>query len=405
MAPSSRPARIARLSSRAMGSDETVRPAAVERSPVDRRANLMRLLCFALAVMGALLLLFALTTFLPSRGWGFDFQAYLAAAQRLARGDPIYQQYSLDGPFRPGPYGLYLYAPPFAVATLPFTAISLQAAEIAWYLMRVGLLVVACAAMPVRPTIKCLAFAVAAITSPVLIDMNLGNVSVFVTAILVFVWRGIDRPLGSVALAIDMCVRPTLGLLLVWYALRRRWWPIVWTLATGLVIVLLTLPIAGIGGYRDYITVLRNLSEVTGQANNLDLGSTVARLGGGSLGASLALYGGYALGLGAMLVSLRFDRETSFMVTIGATLLLAPLLWDHYLAALILPAAFLAQRGRLWGLGLPLLAWLPPEVLPLLAVAGTFVPFVARRPREDAPPPEAQGLPTGVALPGVVPTP
>ena len=41
------------------------------------------------------------------------------------------------------------------------------------------------------------------------------------------------------------------------------------------------------------------------------------------------------------------------MVTIGATLLLAPLLWDHYLAALLLPAAFLAQRGRWWGLLLP----------------------------------------------------
>ena len=59
-----------------------------------------------------------------------------------------------------------------------------------------------------------------------------------------------------------------------------------------------------------------------------------------------------------MLVSLRYDRETSFMVTIGATLLLAPLLWDHYLATLLLPAAFLAQRGRWWGLALPLLAWL-----------------------------------------------
>jgi hypothetical protein len=43
----------------------------------------------------------------------------------------------------------------------------------------------------------------------------------------------------------------------------------------------------------------------------------------------LALYGGYVLGLGAMIVSLRYDRDTSFMVTIGATLLLAPLLWDH----------------------------------------------------------------------------
>ena len=84
--------------------------------------------------------------------------------------------------------------------------------------------------------------------------------------------------------------------------------------------------------------------------------------------------------IGAMLFSLRYDRETSFMVTIGATLLLAPLLWDHYLSMLLLPAAFLAQRGRWWGLGLPLLAWLPPEVLPLLAVAGTILPFFGAYP-------------------------
>ena len=382
-----------------MGSDETMRPAAeqpaVEQPAVERGASYGLFITFLIAVLGLLLLLLALNTLLPSRGWGFDFEAYLAAAQRLARGDLIYQQYSLDGPFRPGPYGLYLYAPPFAVATLPFTMVSVQSAEIAWYLLRIGLLVVACAAMPVRPTIRCLVFAVAAITWPVLTDMNLGNVSVFVTAILAFVWRGLDRPLGSVALAIDMCVRPTLGLLLIWYALRRRWWPIAWTIATGSVIVLLTLPIAGIGGYRDYLTVLRNLSEVTGQANNLDLGSTVLRLGGGSLGASLALYGGYALGIGAILFSLRYDREISFMVTIGATLLLAPLLWDHYLAALILPAAFLAQRGRLWGLGLPLLTWLAylkPELVPVLAIVATFAPFLVRRPREPAVSPPTTGV-------------
>ncbi len=370
-----------------MGSDDPVRPPAEESAAVDRRAGLIQLFAFVLAVLGLLLLLFSLTTFLGSKGWGFDFQAYLAAAQRLARGDPIYQQYSLDGPFRPGPFGLYLYSPPFAVATLPFTLLSLQTAETTWYLLRIALLVVACAAMPVRPTIRCLVFAVAAVTSPVLIDMNLGNVSVLVTVILAFVWRGLDRPLGSVALAVDMTIRPTLGLVMVWYLLRRRWWPVIWTVAAGIVIVIASLPIVGIRGYTDFLTVLRNLTEVTGQANNLDLGSTVARLGAGALGASMALYGGYVLGIGAMLVSLRYDRDTSFMVTIGATLLLAPLLWDHYLAALLLPAAFLAQRGKTWGLALPLLAWLPPFALPLLAVAGTLVPFLVRQPREhDVPP-------------------
>ena len=66
-----------------------------------------------------------------------------------------------------------------------------------------------------------------------LIDLNLGNVSVFVTAILAFVWRWLDRPLGSVALAVAMSVRPTLGLVLIWYLLRRRWRPVVWTIADG----------------------------------------------------------------------------------------------------------------------------------------------------------------------------
>ena len=91
--------------------------------------------------------------------------------------------------------------------------LSVQSAELLWYLLRVGPAGrrVRRDAGPAR-SIRCLVFAVAAVTFPVLIDMNLGNVSVFVTAILAFVWRGLDRPLGSVALAVDMCVRPTLGL-------------------------------------------------------------------------------------------------------------------------------------------------------------------------------------------------
>ena len=42
--------------------------------------------------------------------------------------------------------------------------------------------------------------------------------------------------------------------------------------------------------------MLRNVTDVTGQDNNLDLGSTVLRLGGGPLLASIALYGGLRRG-------------------------------------------------------------------------------------------------------------
>ena len=113
-------------------------------------------------------------------------------------------------------------------------------------------------------------------------------------------------------------------------------------------------------------------------------------------------WAGYAIATLAVLFSLRRDRELSYVVTLMATVLLSPLLWDHYLSNLLVPAAFVAGRGRLWALGLPLLAWAPQLLtwllpglggiadgaLPLVALAGLLLPFaVADR-----------GLPAGSLL-------
>ena len=152
----------------------------------------------------------------------------------------------------------------------------------------------------------------------------------------------------------------------------------IWAVAAGLVIILISLPAVGIGSYRDYLRVLTNVSEVTGVPNNLDLGSTFLRFGLGPTVATVALLSGYAVAIVAVIWALRRDAEVGFMVTLGASLLLAPLLWDHYLVNLLLPAAFLAQRGRPWALALPLLAWLPAPALPFLALAATLLPFLAR---------------------------
>jgi hypothetical protein len=62
----------------------------------------------------------------------------------------------------------------------------------------------------------------------------------------------------------------------------------------------------------------------------------------------------------------------AFVVTTTASVLTAPFLHPHYLVMLLLPAALLADRGRYWGLVLPLLGWLPSELLPLV-VLGTVV--------------------------------
>ncbi|MEA2623026.1 MAG: alpha,2-mannosyltransferase [Chloroflexota bacterium] len=316
----------------------------------------------------------------PTPGWGYDFEAYLLAAQRLGRGDPLYLSWTLDGPFRPGPFGLYLYAPPLAVAILPMTALSVPAATLLWFAARAALLLAACALMPVRPRVRLLILVLAVLSEPVLTDLNLGNVSLVVMFLSVVGWRFLDRPAGSVALAVAMTVRPTFGLFLVWWLLRRRWRALAWALAAGALAIALTLPFVRVDVYLDYVRLVRNLADVTGVPNNMDLGSTAARLGLGGALSTLALLGGYAIAIAAVIFSLRRDREVSFMVTLGATLLLSPLLWDHYLVNALLPAAFLIERGRRWGLalGVLVLLWVPAPGVPLLAVAATLAPLLAR---------------------------
>jgi hypothetical protein len=222
----------------------------------------------------------------------------------------------------------------------------------------------------------------------VIIDVQLGNVSLIVTCLTMIAWRFLDRPVGALAMALALTTRPTMALFLAWWAVRRRWRALAWTLVAGTAMVLLSLPLVGIQPYLDFVVVLRNLTNVTGVPNNVDLATTALRLRLPDWVVSAALYLSYGLAIGAALLSLRRDRELSFAVVAMATLFLSPLLWDHYLTQLLIPAAFLAKRGHSWGLLLPLLGWAPAIglklALPLVGLIGMFAPFLARAGDEPA---------------------
>jgi hypothetical protein len=380
---------------------------------LDAPARSWRLLGFLLAGLALLWLAaayVALSSEVPSHGepisradraWAYDYEAYIAAAQRVSEAGSPYQALTLSGPYRPGPHGLYMYSPILAVGLTPLSATSVDEGATWWFVMHVLALAAACALMPVQPEIRLFGFAAVAFSFAVMRDMALGNVSALLLLPMVMTWRWLDRPLGQIAQAVAISVRPTLGILLIWQLLRRQWRAVAWTLAAGLALILLTLPFVGVGGYLDYITVLRNMTDVSGVTFNHDLGSVALGVGAGSQAATLALLAGYAGGIGAMLLSLRRDRETGFMVTLMASLLLAPLLWDHYLAMLLLPAAFLAGRGHPWALLLPLASWLPVAgswtwLCPLIVIAVTLLLFLARDPEPVAPvAPEAPAVAAG----------
>jgi hypothetical protein len=336
--------------------------------------------CALIGIAGVAWILLSAFSFVKSPGWGYDFEAYLLAAYRLAHGESPYLAWTLAAPFRPGPYGLYLYAPPLAVALLPLTALSVPASTAVWFVVRGLLLIGSCLLMPLRWQTRAVVLGVAAISEAVLVDMNLGNVSLLVLFASVVAWRFLDRPAGAASIAFAMTVRPTFAIYFVWWVLRRRWREIVVCLVTGLAIILLTLPFVGISGYRDFLTLLRNLSDVTGVPNNQDFGSAVARLGLPSLASTAALFLGYLIAVVAIVVSLRRGAEISYLVTLGATLLLSPLLWDHYLV-LVLPAmGFLLERRTVAGATLALLTlfWMPAWLAPFVALGATLGPFLAR---------------------------
>ena len=313
-----------------------------------------------------------------SEAWAYDFTAYQHAVVRLMEtGSPYQPGRTLNGPFLAGPFDLYLYSPVPVVLMLPFGWLSIDGGALVFLVIRLAMLIALCALMPITRTARLATLAVACVSAPVLQDLNLGNVSLIVTFLSVVAWRYVDRPLGSLAIAAAASLRPTMALFVAWWLIRRQWRAVAWTAICGLGLVLITLPFVGIAGWNDYLTLLTNLTNFEGVYRNFALEALAARAGAPAWLASAALFAGYAAAGVAVALSLRRDRAVSFVVTLGATLMLSPLLWDHYLTNLLVPAGLLASRGRAWGLILPLLCWLPQELLPFVAFAGTVLPFAA----------------------------
>jgi hypothetical protein len=171
-----------------------------------------------------------------------------------------------------------------------------------------------------------------------------------------------------------IAIRFPFGAFFVLWLVQRRFRMIVFTIVAGLALILASLPIVGLGAYRDYVTILVGLPDIGTGVNNFSLKSTALTLG---LPAAIAGFGtilGFAAGLAAIaFAGRRRDGDVAFVVTAVASLLTAPFMHPHYLVMLLLPAALLADRGRYWGLALPLLGWLPGDTLPLVALGTLLV--------------------------------
>jgi hypothetical protein len=314
---------------------------------------------------------------------GYDYQAYVTAADRLLHGQALYDPAVNVA----GPFAVYLYPPPFAVAFVPFALLPSSAGLWLWILGCVGMTLAAIAVMPVRPATRWWVLLLAGLDWPVVYAIKLGQIAPLLLLILAIGWRslGSERVVGAVA-GVGTLVKLQPALLFGWALLTRR----VTAVGAGALVVagvvVVTLPFVGVGAWADYVQTIGRVSAPVTTPHSMTIGAVAYQSGASAAVANV-------LQVGAMVVTVAFwayaclrrSPGVGFLTTVVASQLLSPLVWDHYAVLLLLPVAWLLEDRRWWAAliplatSIPLLDITPPIVYPIVFFACLIAPTLVRR--------------------------
>jgi hypothetical protein len=311
---------------------------------------------------------------------GYDYEAYVRAAQRILDGQPLYDP-AVD---LAGGFAIYLYPPPFAIAMIPFALLPSSLGPWPWIGLLIGAFVVGVAAMPASATVRWLVLLLGGIDWPVLYSVKLGQVTILLFLLFVLAWRWLDRPAPlGMASAAGVIVKLQPALLLVWAALTGRWRAVAVGLGALAIAAVVATVIVGAGAWADYVSLLGRVSEPVTTPHNFTPGAIAYQLGAGESVAGGVQVGSMALALLAVLAAARWAApDASLLTAIVASQLLSPLLWDHYAAVLLLPTAWLLQRGHWWAVLIPLstnlllVGLFPAVVYPIAFAVALIAPLV-----------------------------
>ncbi|MEW5991523.1 MAG: glycosyltransferase family 87 protein [Chloroflexota bacterium] len=302
--------------------------------------------------------------------WGYDFSAYWRAGAALLAGDPIYQAHQLAGPYAPQEQYLYLYPPPLAAAAMlfhqPWSIWNLLAPDdyraAAWAWTLLGALVLLTTVMAIARS-EGLADRIRAATGlgpwilvaavlgfpPVVGELVLGNVHLVLLGLLGLAWLGLrggttrGERIAGVAIGVAAVIKVFPGVLLLWFLLTRRWQGAAFVVVGAAAATLLTLPFTGIQPWLDYPTVLANLSAPSDTRDTLAPTVWLAEVVDFTLARVLVTGAGLVLLAWA---AVRRPARMSFTVAVLVSILVAPALYHHYLAILVLPFLLLLAEGR-----------------------------------------------------------
>lgn len=288
---------------------------------------------------------------------GYDFRAYHEAARRVLDGRPLYDPSAAVA----GPQGVYLYPPPFVLFVLPFALLGVGAASATWIAMSLLAFVIGVRLLPVSAGARWAIVLLAGLSWPFVYAVKLGQVGPVLFLLFAVAWRWLERPVvvgGVTALGTIVKLQP--ALLFGWALLQRRWSVLVTGFAALALLALVALPVTGPSAWVDYLSLLGRVSDPIATPHSFTPGAIAYQSGIPHGVASAIQLVSTALALAAVaLAAIRCSPDASLLVAVVASQLVSPVLWDHYAMLLLLPVAWLLDRGHVWAALVPLSAAVP----------------------------------------------
>jgi hypothetical protein len=281
--------------------------------------------------------------------WGYDFAAYWQAGNRILGGEPLYAAFQTAGPYSPQQAQLYLYPPFLAAVVTPMSAAfdDYRVANWLWAAGGATILVLVVLGLSRRfglPDRDALLLLIASFAfAPVVGELVMGNVHLQILGLLAGSWLLLDRGDRRGALAagaligIATLIKVFPGLLILWLLLTGRFQAALAAIVTMLFLVVATIPLTGIEPWFAYPTVLLNLGAPVDPRDVLAPAVWLA-----DWIPSIVAKGIVAIiGLGIVVwATRRRDEPVSFAVAVAVSILVAPALYQHYLAVFALPLLF-----------------------------------------------------------------